>query len=256
MRGLQVRWLAAEAQALDDFLVFLRLGGLQVVEELAALVDQLHEPATRGVVALVRGEVVAEAVDALGQQRDLDFGRAGVIRPRGGTARRRRLFFQWRETSDLIPQDVNICPILRGANSTENIPQSIGLPKSSTGSDRRGCNRPSRQRPRPMPRNRRPGRRAAPGARLRPGGRHDVAPPGRAAARPPAPSSSVACGRCLQGGVRRQQDRRRPAAAPPGRFERHHAACRGKARPRCAAIASGGRSVPRARAMSSPSTRT
>ena len=33
-------------------------------------------------VALVRAEVVAEAVDALGKQRDLDFGRPGVI---GGT---------------------------------------------------------------------------------------------------------------------------------------------------------------------------
>jgi hypothetical protein len=31
------------------------------------------------VVTLVRAEVFAEAVDALGKQRDLDFGRAGVI---------------------------------------------------------------------------------------------------------------------------------------------------------------------------------
>jgi hypothetical protein len=30
-------------------------------------------------VALVRAEVIAEAVDALGKQRDLDFGRPGVI---------------------------------------------------------------------------------------------------------------------------------------------------------------------------------
>src|SRR5262245_56450468 len=80
MRGLESRLLAPESEALDDFLVLGGLGGLQVVEEFAALVHELHEPATRGMVALVRAEVVAEAVDALGEQRDLDFGRTSVIR--------------------------------------------------------------------------------------------------------------------------------------------------------------------------------
>src|SRR5688572_9778611 len=70
---------APEPEALDDFLVLRRLRGLQVVEEFATLVHELHEPATRGMVALVRAEVVTEAVDALGEQCDLDFGRAGVI---------------------------------------------------------------------------------------------------------------------------------------------------------------------------------
>src|SRR6266481_2387662 len=50
----------------------------QVFEEPAPLADQ-HEQAAAGVVVLlVRLEVVGQAVDALGQKRDLHFGGAGV----------------------------------------------------------------------------------------------------------------------------------------------------------------------------------
>src|SRR5688572_6462967 len=80
MRGLGMTVLAPEPEALDHFLILRRLGGLQVVEKLATLVHQLDETATGSVVALVRAEVLAEAVDALGKQRDLDFGRTSVIR--------------------------------------------------------------------------------------------------------------------------------------------------------------------------------
>src|SRR5947207_1677467 len=66
-------WLAAQSQPLHHFLVFLRFGGLQIIEQLAALVDHLHQPATRRVIALVRGEMTAETADALGQQCNLDF---------------------------------------------------------------------------------------------------------------------------------------------------------------------------------------
>src|SRR5688572_31239455 len=79
MRGLRVRMSAPESEALDDFLILRGLGGLEVIEKLATLVHELHEPATRCMVALVRAEVFAESVDALRQQCDLDFGRAGVI---------------------------------------------------------------------------------------------------------------------------------------------------------------------------------
>src|SRR6185436_483343 len=78
-RGLERRVLAPESQALDDLLILGRLGGLQVVEELAALVHELHQPATRRMVTLVCAEVVAETVDTLGEQGDLDFRRAGVV---------------------------------------------------------------------------------------------------------------------------------------------------------------------------------
>src|SRR5688572_23540001 len=79
VRGLVCAVLAPQPQALDDLLVLRRLGGLQIVEEFATLVHELHEPATRSVVALVRAEVFAKAVDALGEKSDLDFGRAGVV---------------------------------------------------------------------------------------------------------------------------------------------------------------------------------
>jgi hypothetical protein len=69
---------AAKPQSLDDLLVLLGLRGSEVIEELAALVHELDEPAPRGVITLVRGEVLAEAVDALREQRDLYFRRAGV----------------------------------------------------------------------------------------------------------------------------------------------------------------------------------
>src|SRR4051812_27168298 len=93
MRGLEILLLASESEALDDFLVFGRLGGLQVVEELATLVHELHEPAAGSMVTLVRAEVVAEAVDALGQQRDLDFGRTSVIRRATEVGNDTRFFF-------------------------------------------------------------------------------------------------------------------------------------------------------------------
>jgi hypothetical protein len=41
------RDLAAKSQAFDDFLVFGNVGRLQVVEQLATLIDQLHQTAAR-----------------------------------------------------------------------------------------------------------------------------------------------------------------------------------------------------------------
>ena len=72
---------AAEAQALDELLVLLRLGSLEVVEKPTALVHQLHQTTARRMVALVSREMVTEASDPFGQQRDLHFGRPGVLGP-------------------------------------------------------------------------------------------------------------------------------------------------------------------------------
>jgi hypothetical protein len=59
--------LSAKAQALDELLVLLGLYGSEVVEELAALVHELDEPATRGVVTLVSREVLTQTIDAFRQ---------------------------------------------------------------------------------------------------------------------------------------------------------------------------------------------
>src|SRR5690606_30306441 len=64
---------ATQAKTLDEVLVALLIGLLQVVEQLAALVDHHQQPTTRVVIFLVRGEVPRQAVDTLRQQRDLDF---------------------------------------------------------------------------------------------------------------------------------------------------------------------------------------
>src|SRR5215469_18688084 len=72
---------AAKTQALDELLVLRGLCGSEIIEELAALVHEFHQPAARSVVTLVRREMFAQSVDALREQCDLHLRRAGVGRP-------------------------------------------------------------------------------------------------------------------------------------------------------------------------------
>ena len=65
---------------LDQGLVARLVGALEVVEQLAALRHQLEQAAARMVVLHVGLEVLGQVVDALGQDRDLHFGRTGVAR--------------------------------------------------------------------------------------------------------------------------------------------------------------------------------
>src|ERR1700722_2061022 len=69
---------ASTPQALDELLVLLRLRGFQIVEMFTALIDELHQAATRRMIRLVRREMIAESIDALGEERHLDFGRSGI----------------------------------------------------------------------------------------------------------------------------------------------------------------------------------
>src|SRR5438552_2349697 len=75
--------LLADAQPFDELPIPRGILRLQVVEESSALPDQLEQPAARMVVLLVGLEVLGQILDALGQERDLDLGRAGValVRP-------------------------------------------------------------------------------------------------------------------------------------------------------------------------------
>jgi uncharacterized membrane protein YhiD involved in acid resistance len=52
---------------------------VQVIQQAAALVDQLQQAAAAVVVLLVGLEVAGELLDAGGQQRDLDFRRTGIV---------------------------------------------------------------------------------------------------------------------------------------------------------------------------------
>src|SRR5205814_9580457 len=76
LRGLTE--LPPQAQLLDEGAVALEILLLQVVQEPAPPADELQQAASRIVILRMRPQVLGEAVDALGQHRDLDFRRAGV----------------------------------------------------------------------------------------------------------------------------------------------------------------------------------
>jgi hypothetical protein len=70
--------LVPEAQFLDDLPVSVDIRTLQVVQETATTSDHLEEPTTTVVVLFVEAEVVRQIVDLLGEQGDLNAGRASV----------------------------------------------------------------------------------------------------------------------------------------------------------------------------------
>src|SRR5579871_6679768 len=78
-RGRFGRGSVAQAEALDERLVALLVGLLEVIQQLAALVHHLDEPTAGMMVLLMVGEMGGEAVDTGRQQRHLYFGRAGVF---------------------------------------------------------------------------------------------------------------------------------------------------------------------------------
>ena len=69
--------VSGAAKALDELLVAPVVLALEIVEQPAALTD--HHQATPGMeILLVRLQMIGQILDALGQDRDLDLGRAGV----------------------------------------------------------------------------------------------------------------------------------------------------------------------------------
>jgi hypothetical protein len=52
---------------------------LEIIEELATAGSHLQEPAARVEILTVRAQVLGQVIDASGQERDLDFGRAGIL---------------------------------------------------------------------------------------------------------------------------------------------------------------------------------
>src|SRR5947208_11484725 len=70
--------LMAETQLLDELPIPFQVGPLQVLEQPAALAHHLQEAALPVEVLPMDPEVIGEAVDPLGEQRDLDRGRPRV----------------------------------------------------------------------------------------------------------------------------------------------------------------------------------
>src|SRR5689334_8791139 len=69
---------SANTELLDQVLVARFIGATQIIEELAALAHHLEQSTTRVVVLDVGLEMLGEIVDALGQDRHLDFWRTGI----------------------------------------------------------------------------------------------------------------------------------------------------------------------------------
>src|ERR1044071_1149444 len=75
--------LLAEAELRDEAGVAALVLATEIVEERAALVDQHQKAATAMVVLRMALEVLGQVVDALREDRDLDFRRTGVARTTG-----------------------------------------------------------------------------------------------------------------------------------------------------------------------------
>src|SRR5207245_978782 len=70
--------LMAETQLVDELPIPFQVHALQVLQQAAALTDHSQEAALPVVVLGMRPEVIGQAVDPLGEQRDLDRGGARV----------------------------------------------------------------------------------------------------------------------------------------------------------------------------------
>ena len=72
------RKLLSQAERRDDLAVTIEIGSLEVIEKAAALADHLQKAAARMVIFRVGSKVVGQVRDALGENRNLDFGRPRV----------------------------------------------------------------------------------------------------------------------------------------------------------------------------------
>ena len=76
------RWtkaLFAKVQLLQQLVIFRQVVPFQIIEELATAGSHLQKPAARVEILTVRAQVLGQVIDASGQERDLDFGRAGIL---------------------------------------------------------------------------------------------------------------------------------------------------------------------------------
>src|SRR5947207_7439631 len=83
----------SQTESPDDFLVTLRASAVQVGEQPSALSDHAEQPAAACVVVAGGAQMLGEVFDPLGQERDLDLRRAGVLVVTA--VGRDHLFFVW-----------------------------------------------------------------------------------------------------------------------------------------------------------------
>ena len=76
---VSTRFLFSQSKPSDDLLVSRSILSRQILQQAVALPNHLQQPATRGMILLVRLEVLGQFGNASGQKSDLNFRRAGVL---------------------------------------------------------------------------------------------------------------------------------------------------------------------------------
>lgn len=74
-----IKRLATEFQSLQQLGVFRQIVTLYVVEELTTASRHLQKAAARVEVLAMRAKVIGQVIDPSREQRDLNFGRAGIL---------------------------------------------------------------------------------------------------------------------------------------------------------------------------------
>src|SRR5262245_42055616 len=70
--------LFSQAKTVDQVVITIDVTTFQIIKKTAALADQLQQSAARMIILLVSLEMISQFINALGQQRDLNFRRAGI----------------------------------------------------------------------------------------------------------------------------------------------------------------------------------
>jgi hypothetical protein len=71
--------LMAQFKFLGNGLIPIDIGGLQVIQQTTPLANHHQQPAARAVILFVLLKVFGQVIDALGEQRNLDVSRTGVL---------------------------------------------------------------------------------------------------------------------------------------------------------------------------------
>ena len=69
----------AQFKFLGNGLIPIDIGGLQVIQQTTPLANHHQQPAARAVILFVLLKVFGQVIDALGEQRNLDVSRTGVL---------------------------------------------------------------------------------------------------------------------------------------------------------------------------------
>jgi hypothetical protein len=77
--GAEALWLATNTETTNKGAVTLNVTVLHVIEQTTALSNELHEATSGVVITFVHLQVLGEMRDTVRQNRDLNFGRAGVL---------------------------------------------------------------------------------------------------------------------------------------------------------------------------------